>query len=113
MPHTAVRIIWWVQTLPALAARKASTSNSLAVSSTVVPVRDAAVATPALGPSDEATRALKLLGETRLPELPVTEGERVIGSVTRDDLARALSLDQLDRSRQPGRFRWDPRDVPT
>jgi Zn-dependent protease len=79
----------------------------------VVPVRDAAVATPALGPSDEATRALKLLGETRLPELPVTEGERVIGSVTRDDLARALSLDQLDRSRQPGRFRWDQRDVPT
>jgi CBS domain-containing protein len=79
----------------------------------VVRTGDAAVATPALGPSDQATLALKLLGETRLPELSVTDADRVIGSVTRDDLARALSLDQLDRSRQPGRVRWDQRDVPT
>ena len=79
----------------------------------LVRAREAAVATPPLGPSDEATRALRLLGETRLPELLVTEGDRVIGSVTGDDLARVLSLNQLERPGQPRRLGWDRRDVPT
>jgi Zn-dependent protease len=79
-----------------------------------VPARDAAVATPALAPSDDATRALRLLGETRLPELPVTEEDRLVGTVTRDDLARALSLDQLKGPEESTRrLGWKTRDVPT
>jgi Zn-dependent protease len=72
-----------------------------------------AVAAPTLVPSDEATKAVRLLGQTPLPELLVTDGERLVGSVQREGIARVLNLHELrraDRSARP--TWWKDRDVP-
>jgi len=75
--------------------------------------RTTAIATPSLAPSDAATKALSLLGQSSVPELLVTEGEQLVGSVSRDGIARYLSLHELKAAGPARRMRWEQRNQPT
>jgi CBS domain-containing protein len=76
--------------------------------------RDAMKALQPLSPGDDATQALRLLGENDVPQLPVADGGQLVGAVGRDDIARALELNELE-STQGGGGRWPSwrdRDAP-
>lgn len=58
-------------------------------------VRD--IMTPArelisVGPEEDAVRALSLLGDGKVNQIPVTQGNRVIGLLRREDIMKWLSL---------------------
>jgi Zn-dependent protease len=57
-------------------------------------VRAASLAQKALvvSPTDEVPAVLRLLDEERLPAAAVVEGGRLVGSLTREDIARGLQL---------------------
>jgi Zn-dependent protease len=73
-----------------------------------------AIPTPSLSPSDDATKAMRMLGETDVPYLSVTDDSRLVGVVSRDGIARRLMLSELQatRSRKPGWPGFRRRDVP-
>jgi CBS domain-containing protein len=71
-----------------------------------------AIPTPPLSPSDDATKALRMLGETDVPYLCVTDDSRLVGVVSRDDIARGLMLNELDATQGRGWRGWRRRDVP-
>lgn len=79
-----------------------------------VRVRDVMKRTPTLSPVDDATKALRLLGEADVPQLPVADGSRLVGVVGREDIARALELNELEATQnRSGRWpRWQDRDAP-
>jgi CBS domain-containing protein len=72
-----------------------------------------AVPTPSLSPSDDATKALRILGDSNIPHLAVMEDSRLVGVVSRDDIARGLRLTELEATqhRHPGWQGWRRRDV--
>jgi Zn-dependent protease/predicted transcriptional regulator len=74
-----------------------------------------AIPTPSLSPSDDAAKAMRMLGERDLPQLSVTEDSRLVGVVSRDDIARGLMLNELEASqlRHAGWQGWRRRDAPS
>jgi CIC family chloride channel protein len=74
-----------------------------------------AIPTPSLSPSDDAAKAMRMLGERDLPQLSVTEDSRLVGVVSRDDIARGLMLNELEATqhRSAGWQGWRRRDVPS
>ncbi len=73
------------------------------VASVMTPVSRLSV----LKPMDEASRALVLLTDQEVDQIPVVEGTDLIGVVRREDLLRWLSLHQEDRSRDAPSSRFD------
>lgn len=69
---------------------------------TQTPAREIAVETPLLSPGEDAAKALRLMTETDVPELAVAEEGRLIGSISRDDILRALRLSELERTQPAG-----------
>jgi Zn-dependent protease/CBS domain-containing protein len=67
-------------------------------------VRELSVAAPVLTPASAAWDALKEMGQRRLPQLPITEDGVLVGTLTQEDLVRALELRELAESR--GRGPW-------
>jgi CBS domain-containing protein len=67
--------------------------------------REVAVATPPVAPNDDASAALRLMSEGDLPQLPVADGEHLVGMVTREDVTRGLKLSQLEAT-QREEARW-------
>jgi Zn-dependent protease/predicted transcriptional regulator len=61
-------------------------------------VRDIAVQTPPLSPADEAGKALRIMGETDVPELAVCQDGRLVGTISRDDIVRGLKLVELEET---------------
>jgi Zn-dependent protease len=55
---------------------------------------------PALSPNDEVGTALRLMGELDVPQLPVAESGHLIGTITRDDIARGLELSEFQSSQR-------------
>lgn len=51
----------------------------------------------ALGPADSASRALKLLAEQGVNQLPVVDGGRILGLVTREDILKWMALSPQGR----------------
>jgi len=70
--------------------------------------RDIIVETPPLSPGDDAAVALRTMGETDLPLLAVAEDGRLVGTVSREDIARSLALGELEET-QHRRARWPAR----
>ncbi|ATB29825.1 site-2 protease family protein [Melittangium boletus] len=66
-----------------------------------VPVRELAQEVPVLTPDATAWEALKEMGQRRLTQLPVTEGGVLVGSLSQEDLLRALELRDLRDSKEP------------
>jgi CBS domain-containing protein len=60
-----------------------------------------------LKPMDEASRALVLLTDQEVDQIPVVEGTDLVGVVRREDLLRWLSLHQEDGSRGAPSSRFD------
>jgi hypothetical protein len=56
---------------------------------------------------------LTLLGQSSVPELLVTEGDQLVGSVSRDGIARYLSLQELKVAGPARRVHWKQRNEPT
>ncbi len=52
-----------------------------------------------VGPNERATAALDLLVQRGINQLPVVEGGRLVGMVTREDILKWLTLHQGERSR--------------
>jgi CBS domain-containing protein len=68
-----------------------------------VRVREVAQPVSGVTPESSAWEALRELGRNRLPQLPVvgTEGE-LLGTLTQDDLLRALELRELEDTSSSG-----------
>jgi Zn-dependent protease/CBS domain-containing protein len=60
-----------------------------------------------LTPMDEAARALPLLTDQEIDQIPVVEGRSLVGVVRREDLLRWLSLHQDDAVRDAPSSRFD------
>ena len=61
-----------------------------------LPVRALAAETPPLSPDDDAAKALRLLTQGAAPQLAVTVGGRLVGTIGREDMLRALKLAELE-----------------
>lgn len=55
---------------------------------------------PSLHPNDEVGTALRLMGELDVPQLPVSESGHLVGTITRDDIARGLELSEFQASQR-------------
>ncbi|HEY8212436.1 MAG TPA: site-2 protease family protein [Myxococcaceae bacterium] len=67
-----------------------------------VPVREVAVQSPPISPSDDLGKALGIMAETDAPLLAVVEGGVLVGLVTREDIARGLKLSELKSTQGQG-----------
>ena len=65
-------------------------------------VRELSVAAPVLTPESSAWDALKEMSQRRLPQLPITEHGVLVGTLTQEDLVRALELRELGESHGQG-----------
>jgi len=76
-----------------------------------VRVREVAQPVPGVTPESSAWEALRELGKNRLPQLPVVgpEGE-LLGTLTQDDLLRALELRELEDTKSSGPWGLRPRE---
>ncbi len=71
-----------------------------------VAVRELRLDVPALAADDEATTALRTLGENTYPLIPVMDRGVLVGTIAREDIARALELSELEAIGDlPERFR--------
>jgi CBS domain-containing protein len=61
-------------------------------------IRKVATPTPMLGPGDDAGAALRIMNGGNLVALVVSQGNRPVGILTREDLARGLRLGALAES---------------
>ena len=59
------------------------------------PARKIAVETPPLSPSEDVGKALRIMGETALPQLAVEENGRLVGTIRREEIMRELKLSEL------------------
>ena len=62
-----------------------------------LPVRAITTAGPTLSPDDDASKALRLMSESDVPEVIVADAGGPLGTVTRDDIIRILALSELER----------------
>lgn len=62
---------------------------------------DIAVQTPPLSPTEEAVTALKVMSENDASQVAVVEEGHVIGTVSREDIVRALKLTELESTQRP------------
>jgi len=65
-----------------------------------VPVRSIVVGTTPLSPSEDAGKALRLMSESDVPQLPVAEGGTLVGTLSREDIVRGLKLSELEATQQ-------------
>ncbi len=70
--------------------------------------RDIAIPTPPVAPTEEASKALQIMNETNTPEIAVFDGGRPVGTVSRDDIVRALKVTELEAT-QRQISSWPPR----
>ncbi len=61
-------------------------------------VREATVPVPPVDPDDRVSEALRILDERRLSHLPVTREGHLVGTLSRSEIARGLSLRELEAS---------------
>jgi CBS domain-containing protein len=73
-----------------------------------VETRQIAIATPPLSPDDDAGKALRLMTETRAPQLAVAENGQLVGMISRNDIIRGLKLSELEET-QHARPSWPMR----
>ena len=52
-----------------------------------------------IGPDEDASAAMKRMGELGIRRLPVMDGGNLIGILSREDLVRAIELATLARGR--------------
>lgn len=73
--------------------------------------REAMRPTPTLSPGDDAAKAVRVMGEGALPFVPVVSEEGLVGTVSREDIARAMRLRALEQEEKrqrerPARHGW-------
>ncbi|HCF61104.1 MAG TPA: hypothetical protein DFS52_24295, partial [Myxococcales bacterium] len=71
----------------------------------LLPAREAMRPTPTLSPGDDAAKAVRVMGEGALPFVPVVSEEGLVGTVSREDIARAMRLRALEQEERRQRER--------
>lgn len=65
------------------------------------PVSAAMVPAATVGPTDQVSDALRLFSDGRTTSLAVVDGDRLVGTLSQDDVARGLRLQELAASQHP------------
>ena len=65
-----------------------------------------AILTSPLAPDDDAAKAFRIMVETNAPALAVADDGRLVGTLSRDDIARELKLTELASTQHPTLPRW-------
>ncbi|MGI5861855.1 MAG: site-2 protease family protein [Myxococcales bacterium] len=77
----------------------------------LITAREAMRPTPTLSPGDDAAKAVRVMGEQVLSFVPVIFEERIVGTISREDIARAIRLRALEQEEKrqrerPARHGW-------